>query len=128
MYDDNTGIKLTPDAAGLCIVRAIAVTPGKIPSELFLSKSASLSLFLFLAVSLPPLCLLRLSVFCTCHWLLTTHHQVVSLYMFILVLKYLLIVFCFIFTMDIICAFFMLNQLCHHVIAKLYLFIVSKTH
>ena len=42
VYDDNTGIKLTPDAAGLCIVRAIAVSPGMIPSELFLSKSAPL--------------------------------------------------------------------------------------
>jgi len=39
VYDDNTGIKLTPDAAGLCIVRAIAVARGMIPSQLFLSKS-----------------------------------------------------------------------------------------
>jgi len=44
VYDEETGIKLTPDAAGLCIVRAIAVTPGLIPSELFLSKSVSFSL------------------------------------------------------------------------------------
>jgi len=41
-YNDDTGIQLTPDATGLCIVRAIAVTPGKIPSQLFLSKSVSL--------------------------------------------------------------------------------------
>jgi len=43
-YDDNSGIKLTPDAAGLCIVRAIAVSHGMIPSDLFLSKYASFCL------------------------------------------------------------------------------------
>ena len=43
LYDDTTGIILTPDATGLCIVRAIAVANGMIPSELFLSKSASQS-------------------------------------------------------------------------------------
>jgi len=46
LYDDNTGIKLTPDTTGLCIVRAIAVTAGRIPSELFLSKSVSSSILL----------------------------------------------------------------------------------
>jgi len=54
LYDDKAGIRLTPDASGLCIVRAIAVAPGKIPSQLFLSKSAALiTVFLLL---IPPCC------------------------------------------------------------------------